>query len=182
MGLDMYLEKRIGVKNYSFTKKEDKHSVEVKKGGIKLDIAAKSISGVVVDVACWRKANAIHRWFVNNVQNGEDDCKSYYVDEEDLKALLKRVNKVLKASKLIKGKVTNGYTIEKGKEIPILEDGEYIEDATVAKECLPTGSGFFFGSEDYNEWYLEGLKYTKKVLTKTLKEKVGGSYYYQSSW
>jgi len=45
MGLDMYLEKRIGVKNYSFTKKEDKHSVEV----IKL-VKSPSIINVLLSV------------------------------------------------------------------------------------------------------------------------------------
>lgn len=25
----------------------------------------------------WRKANAIHDWFVDNIQGGEDDCKAY---------------------------------------------------------------------------------------------------------
>ena len=35
-------------------------------------------------VMYWRKANAIHRWFVNNVQDGVDNCAEYYVSEEDL--------------------------------------------------------------------------------------------------
>ena len=26
------------------------------------------------EVGYWRKANAIHGWFVRNVQNGKDDC------------------------------------------------------------------------------------------------------------
>ena len=25
----------------------------------------------------WRKANAIHDWFVDNIQGGEDDCNAY---------------------------------------------------------------------------------------------------------
>ena len=25
-------------------------------------------------IASWRKANAIHKWFVDNVQDGVDDC------------------------------------------------------------------------------------------------------------
>jgi hypothetical protein len=38
-------------------------------------------------VMYWRKANAIHRWFVNNVQDGVDNCAEYYVSEEDLISL-----------------------------------------------------------------------------------------------
>lgn len=40
-------------------------------------------------VGYWRKANAIHRWFVENVQKGDDDCRAYDVDREQLEALLK---------------------------------------------------------------------------------------------
>jgi len=42
---------------------------------------------VAVKVGYWRKANQIHGWFVHNVQRGEDDCKEYYVDREQLEAL-----------------------------------------------------------------------------------------------
>lgn len=36
----------------------------------------------------WRKCNAIHNWFVMNVQAGEDDCASYYVSKESLQELI----------------------------------------------------------------------------------------------
>jgi hypothetical protein len=36
----------------------------------------------------WRKANAIHAWFVENVQAGVDDCKEYYVEREQLEELM----------------------------------------------------------------------------------------------
>ena len=44
----------------------------------------------------WRKAWAIHHWFVMNAQRGEDDCKEYWVERYKLKELLdtlKRVDK-----------------------------------------------------------------------------------------
>jgi len=45
--------------------------------------------GASVEVVCayWRKANAIHGWFVKNVQDNRDDCRSYYVDSSQLKSL-----------------------------------------------------------------------------------------------
>ena len=48
------------------------------------------VYGVSVGVNCayWRKANQIHKWFVDNVQKGEDDCGEYYVSHEKLKELL----------------------------------------------------------------------------------------------
>lgn len=42
----------------------------------------------------WRKANMIHNWFVENVQD-DDDCKPYYVSSEQLHELYDLVCKVL---------------------------------------------------------------------------------------
>jgi len=54
---------------------------------------------VIFEVGYWRKANAIHKWFVDNIQDGNDDCNEYSIDEEKLKELLELVNKVLKNKK-----------------------------------------------------------------------------------
>jgi hypothetical protein len=35
----------------------------------------------------WRKANAIHDWFVREVQAGVDECQESYVSTEKLKTL-----------------------------------------------------------------------------------------------
>lgn len=40
------------------------------------------------EVAYWRKANGIHRWFVSNVQKGVDDCGHYDVSREQLESLV----------------------------------------------------------------------------------------------
>ena len=37
--------------------------------------------------AYWRKANAIHAWFVDNVQAGVDDCNHYELTREHLEKL-----------------------------------------------------------------------------------------------
>ena len=36
----------------------------------------------------WRKANAIHKWFVDNCQKGVDDCGIYPVSKEHIESLL----------------------------------------------------------------------------------------------
>lgn len=46
------------------------------------------VKNVFEYVGYWRKANAIHRWFVENVQNGMDDCGTYIVEKEQLEELL----------------------------------------------------------------------------------------------
>lgn len=43
---------------------------------------------VRVTVAYWRKANAIHKWFVDNCQDGVDECQEASVSREQLEQLL----------------------------------------------------------------------------------------------
>lgn len=63
-----------------------------------LDNVATDIYGVEVKVtaAYWRKVNSVHKWFVDNVQRGEDNCGEYYVSQDKLKELLDTVNTALK--------------------------------------------------------------------------------------
>lgn len=61
---------------------------------------------------------------------------------------------------------------------------------TLASELLPTTQGFFFGSEDYDEWYWQDIDNTIKIINDILEdtEEVNGKtfsrgdIYYQSSW
>lgn len=46
-----------------------------------------TLKGLTTEVAYWRKANAIHKWFVDNVQGGVDECQRSYVSREQLTAL-----------------------------------------------------------------------------------------------
>lgn len=55
---------------------------------------------VTFELAYWRKANAIHNWFVKNVQGGKDDCDEYYVPLEKLRELKEDCEKVLADNKL----------------------------------------------------------------------------------
>lgn len=36
------------------------------------------------EVAYWRKFNALHKWFVDNVQRGVDDCEYHLITKEKL--------------------------------------------------------------------------------------------------
>lgn len=42
------------------------------------------VNEIRCQVGYWRKANAIHAWFVKNVQSGVDECKPNYVSREQL--------------------------------------------------------------------------------------------------
>lgn len=90
MGLDMYLS------GYKYLWRDDDTRKKVKKQ-LKSSYDPKY---VVLELMYWRKANAIHKWFVDNVQGGKDDCKEHLVSIEDLKQLLSVVNSVLQDTSL----------------------------------------------------------------------------------
>ena len=48
-----------------------------------------------IEVGYWRKANAIHNWFVVNVASGEDDCSSYPVSQDQLECLRNLCHRLL---------------------------------------------------------------------------------------
>lgn len=179
MGLDMYLEARLGL--YQIDK--DKRLNQVRKL-----FPAMFKSGnlnfvkISFEAGYWRKANQIHTWFVENVQEGKDDCGDYYVSREDLKKLLKLCKDVLKISRMKEGKIQNGMTGTKKGWKPIMEDGEYIENPVTAQMLLPTASGFFFGSTDYDEYYIADIKNTIKIIERCLKLPEEWDFQYHSSW
>ena len=154
MGLDMYMTARHSFYGCNITATVCSEDYN----GVKRENKIDNVRCVETEVGYWRKANAIHKWFVDNVQNGEDDCKKYYVSEDDLDALELACRKVLAA----KG-------TEKEKE--------------VAMEFLPPCDGFFFGGTEIDEYYFTDLEDTLKIIErarKALLEK--GDIYYSSSW
>lgn len=86
MGLDMYLTKRTYVKNWDHMSPEQQHTVTVT-GPNAANIKPARVREIVEDVGYWRKANAIHKWFVDHCQDGEDDCRDAYVTREQLEEL-----------------------------------------------------------------------------------------------
>jgi hypothetical protein len=89
MGLDMYLEKRTDVRRWNFQNEEEQFEVIVKQGGVIYSkINPKNVTTIVEEAGYWRKANQIHRWFVENVQDGDDNCGEYYVSKDSLQELL----------------------------------------------------------------------------------------------
>lgn len=153
MGLDMYLYRKTYVKNWEFMKPNELTQVTVTKNGEPIPhIEQDKICYITEEVAYWRKANAIHQWFVDNCQRGNDDCGEYYVSIEQLETLVNMCEQV-------------------------------IANPMSASKVLPTQGGFFFGSTDYDEYYMEDLKLTVSQLKPLLNtDETQFSYYYHSSW
>jgi hypothetical protein len=80
MGLDMYLN----AKRFMWHT-EDELAETVAKAFPELK--GRRVKQVIVEAMYWRKANAIHKWFVDNVQDGNDDCGDYWVSREKLQEL-----------------------------------------------------------------------------------------------
>jgi hypothetical protein len=153
MGLDMYLNRKqfIGA-NY-----EHRHVtgiVSLFQDGKPIPVDFSKISYIEYAEVYWRKANQIHKWFVDNVQSGEDDCGTYDVAPEQLEELVSLCKEVL-------------------------------ANPSKAAELLPTQSGFFFGGDEYDEYYFQELEQTVEDVTRLLSEldpDQFDSYYYHSSW
>lgn len=184
MGLDMYLEQDVYIGGHWDFKKPT--------GGLKIqfhndegevtetvEIPASEIQSVTKPVGYWRKANAIHKWFVDNVQGGRDECQRTYVTREKLAELRDLCQKVVDTAKMASGQVQNGLGYENGKIVPIMEDGDYVVNAEEIEALLPTQRGFFFGSTDYDQYFMEDIKRTIKIIDELPED---GDLYYHASW
>jgi hypothetical protein len=91
MGLDMYLMAKRYISPYD---PEDAELIKLAKE-INFGAGTMDVREVTFEAMYWRKANAIHRWFVDNVQNGVDNCDEYNVSTEQLTELRNLCKKVL---------------------------------------------------------------------------------------
>lgn len=158
MGLDMYLGVRKFFSNYDFGNNTEKRNYQIilAQTGLE-DLASEEVPSLSVEVNLmyWRKANHIHKWFVDNCGDGEDNCQKMYVDKTDIEKLINTCKDIL-------------------------------DDPSKGEELLPTESGFFFGSTEYDEYYLGQVKETYDRLLHILKHTpfTGSpvSFWYQASW
>lgn len=206
MGLDMYLNKSVS----RYRKDDGTYSTNM--NDCKFDKFGRSNSvEFKTQAAYWRKCNQIHRWFVENVQSGNDDCREYDVEIDQLKSLRELCMSILRAvdgqvvrvpkSKLEEFEKNNG---KYGDKLPVFMkiDASNLDgiqgscyhvlskkQREVCESKLPTVRGFFFGSTEFDMWYVYEFATTVMMLDELLadyeKEKANGSwvhYTYQASW
>jgi len=90
----MYLTRKEYVKDWEHTPKEKRKNVEVFMNGKKID--TKNLDYLEFEVIDWRKVNHIHKWFVDNCQDGVDDCRVAFVPTDKLKELVDLCKYILK--------------------------------------------------------------------------------------
>ena len=133
MGLDMYLDGSKYISNYN-PPNEERELVDAVRSGLNLPDCESALKSVETSIIQWRKANHIHKWFVDNCQGGEDDCGRYEVKLEDLEKLHGVLGQLM------------GH------------------DEKLAAELLPPCAGFFFGNTELDEYYWDDIDRTHEVL------------------
>lgn len=156
MGLDMYLKAKRWLWSDAVTK-DDMPAKETIAKAINLPYPKWEVQQVVCEAGYWRKSNAIHNWFVENVQKGEDECREHMVSRDQLLHLLETVTDVLETQ----------------------DERDRIRRAL---ELLPPVSGCFFGSIEIDEYYFKDLEHTLKILLRAINAPECWEFYYQSSW
>lgn len=163
MGLDMYLSTKVYIPRTNYNKR-----TPVPNPAFQQVLMSAGYSDVVnpgdhtglsleIPLIYWRKANAIHQWFVRNCAGGEDNCQPMFVSRDALHSLLADC-------------------------LTVLDD----HSVTMGKQLLPPQDGYFFGSTEYDDWYWEDIKYTAEQLRRVLDNPQLGdewlSFEYTASW
>ena len=106
MGLDMYLTASKYISAWNSDNKSElatfKKIVNASCPGASKFINQGSPSGrVEFNIGYWRKANSIHNWFVYNIQDGVDECRSYDVDIIALERLRDECRKSIESKQIL---------------------------------------------------------------------------------
>ena len=161
MGLDQYLYAKKYVSKFDYSDAQNRVITQEYMDLIPMDTPDITQYGefagitVTYPVGYWRKANAIHNYFVQKLGGGEDNCQEMWVSRVHLVDLRGRCVDVLKADN----------TEEVAKEVG-----------------LETVSGFFFGDTEYGDWYKDDLRLTIDICSKVLALPDEYSLHYQASW
>lgn len=156
MGLDMYLKGKRYVSKMSYELDVPLTTPEHDRlAALYPELDNDMIYGYEVSrvIAYWRKANQIHQWFVDNVQDGNDNCSEYYVSRGDLEELRDLCKQVL-ANK------------DSADDVLPTQPGFFFGD-TDYNEC-------YYGDLEYTVDVI-----TKLLADDRLKD---CDFYYQSSW
>lgn len=150
MGLDMYLYERHYLTSRGTKKgytKNNQLTIKVPKEYGSMEFVKKKLKNVkyvYCEVGYWRKANAIHQYFLDKCGNGRNTDDLDGVDLFPSKADLQDLKQI--CLELL------GYYGKKFQQ--------------KAAELLPTADGFFWGSTEYDKYYRASLRDTIKIINK----------------
>ena len=154
MGLDMYLSAKRYMSKYFDAADIDRiKQVNDIFGVVGIEDEDYGAEEVKFRVAYWRKANAIHDWFVRNCQDGRDECQESWVSREQLQELIDLCKQVIADS-------------SKADDLLPTRSGFFFGDTAYDE--------WYINGLEYTAERLE------KILADPAFAKV--DFYYQSSW
>lgn len=153
MGLDMCLNAKRFISEY---RDADKQIAEQIRAINIPGLGKRLVNSIETEAMYWRKANAIHKWFVDNVQDGVDECQESDVSTENLRTLVALCKEVL---------------ANRANEERVLE-------------LMPPQAGFFFGSTEIDDYFWDEVERTITELEALLATEGIENWYftYRSSW
>lgn len=90
----------------------------------------RKVSSPWKEVCYWRKANQIRKWFVDNCGYPRDG------NCDEVEVTKEALENLIDTCRKI------------------------LDNHNLAEELLPCSEGFFFGSQEYDEWYFDDLTHT----------------------
>lgn len=160
--------------------------------GLDMYLGARNQTGEFQQVGYWRKANAIHGWFVRECADGVDECQEIFVSRDQLKQLRADCNNALATRETATPNDTSNRIISQapnsGQDLMdfILDnmkaEQQKIGTTAVSDDPLAPTAGFFFGSTEKDEWYYNDLMETIDIIDTALALGDDWEIIYQASW
>lgn len=145
MGLDMYLN----AKRFLWHSEDE---LADKVSEVFPELGDARVKEITAEVMYWRKSNAIHKWFVDNVQDGTDECQESWVERKHLEALLAVIDEVL---------------VDREKALLLLP---------------PQSGFFFGSKDVDDWYWEDLVRTKKGLEDILSKEWIGWDFYYRASW
>jgi hypothetical protein len=160
MGLDMYLYKKTYVQNWEHNPPEQHHQIEIKRGGVIRE-------DIKPNRICYITEQVAY-WRKFNALHGWfiENCGGGVDECQDISVDEEKLTELLGTLK------------------------EVSSNFSKADELLPPTQGFFFGSDEVDEYYKEEVNSTIGIIEELLKEHelskqyglYSGDFEYRASW
>jgi hypothetical protein len=163
--------------------------------GLDMYLGVRTEEGTL-EVGYWRKANAVHGWFVRECANGVDECQEIPVSKIKLLelqahcliALMKRAEEEVTSEASPK---TSSLVPDEGQDIGAFIAEQMKTETAIAvmekefenpADPLRPIAGFFFGGTAKDQYYYSDLMETAEIIAKAVTQYPDGEFIYQASW
>jgi hypothetical protein len=163
--------------------------------GLDMYLGVRTSEGIT-EVGYWRKANAVHGWFVRECADGVDECQEIPVSKIKLLelqahcliALMKRGEEETTSEESPK---SSSLVPDEGQDIGAFIAEQMKMESTIAvmerefedtSDPLRPTTGFFFGGTAKDQYYYSDLMETAEIIAKAVTNYPDGEFIYQASW